>query len=424
MDITTLSNKELQYMARDNVTSFLAKADLYEPNERAYLRSLFDIATFGRIKMSRPGQPTLSVPGTRAEYDLTGNKIPLVRSKQIFIRTQLVENQWFASGSDEVSFLKDRNVSIWDSWVIPSTAVFVPTEKQSGFDIETYIRCHIPAAFRELVTYKQQRAISIPSAAQMAEFIAYANATFELPDQDRNLLNNIPSVKLVGGKIGAGAYGPAWRHWEDVRFLETDEAGEEMKARGFESLDHGQLSYIGASAYKRVIDQFGQAINMLRNGADSRRIIISAWNAAKIDEAALPPCHNYMQFLSYDNFNGGPRDLVCILFMRSNDAPIGKPTNVAQYAALTHLVAKITNHRAIKLIHMTGDDHIYADQIPLLLEQFNRDPIDLPCATITYPDHIKELDDYIAMTPDELVAMIKGYEPGTYHDRINYPVAV
>lgn len=423
MDITKLSHEELQKMARVNTVAFLTKAHRYEPNERAYLSSLADIATFGRIKMSRPGQPTLSVPGTRAEYDLTGNKIPLIRSKQIFIRTQLIENQWFASGSDEVSFLKDRNVSIWDSWVIPSTAVFAHTEKQTGFDIETYIRCHIPVAFRELVTYKQQRAISIPTAAQMAEFIAYANATFELPEQDRNHLNNIPSVKLVSGKIGGGAYGPAWRKWEDTRVVPM-EIGDDpaFRARGFDYVD----SLVGSDSdvLTRTIDQFSQAISMLRNGADSRRIIISAWNAAKIDEAALPPCHNYMQFLSYDNFDGGPRDLVCILFMRSNDAPIGKPTNVAQYAALTHLVAKITNHRAIKLIHMTGDDHIYADQIPLLAEQFNRDPFELLCPTITYPDHIKELDDYIAMSPDELVAMIKGYEPGTYHERINYPVAV
>jgi hypothetical protein len=58
------------------------------------------------------------------------------------------------------------------------------------------------------------------------------------------------------------------------------------------------------------------AVKMLRTGADSRRIIVSAWNAAKIDEAALPPCHSFIQFTSYDNFDGGPRDLVCNLYMR------------------------------------------------------------------------------------------------------------
>ena len=427
MDITSLSHQELLQLARTNVAAFANNSTWYEANEAQYLQNLYDIATKGRIKMSRPGQPTISLAGTHAEYDLTGNKIPLLRSKQIFIRTQLIENQWFLTGSDDVSFLKERNVSIWDSWVKPETAVFEPTEKQTGFDIETYIRCHIPRAFRELVTYKQQRAISIPTTAQMAEFIAYANQNFEMDEKDRSILNNIPKVRLVGGNIGAGAYGPAWRRWEDTRCIPvtTMDAQATMKARGFYlHADDFFVDDVYHEVFKRVIDQLGDAVKMLRNGADSRRIIISAWNAAKIDEAALPPCHSYIQFVSYDNFDGGPRDLVCVLYMRSNDAPVGKPTNIAQYAALTHLMAKITNHRAVKLIHNTGDDHIYADQIPLLAEQFNRPPINKPCATIEYPDHIKEIEDYIAMTPDELSAMIKGYEEGSYHPRINYPVAV
>ncbi len=424
MDITSLSHQELLQLARTNVADFAITTNWYEANEAQYLQNLYDIATKGRIKMSRPGQPTISLAGTHAEYDLSGNKIPLLRSKQIFIRTQLIENQWFASGSDDVSFLKERNVSIWDSWVKPETAVFEATEKQTGFDIETYIRCHFPVVFKALVQYKAQKAISIPTLAQMQEFIQAYTEQFAELSSELQKLNNIPKVRLVGGNIGAGAYGPAWRKWEDVRFLEEEQADEQMTKRGFESLDKGLLSYHGASVYKRVIDQLGDAVKMLRNGADSRRIIISAWNAAKIDEAVLPPCHSFFQFVSYDNFNGGPRDLVCILHQRSNDAPVGKPTNIAQYAALTHLMAKITNHRAVKLIHNTGDDHIYADQIPLLAEQFNRPPINKPCATIEYPDHIKEIEDYIAMTPDELSAMIKGYEEGSYHPRINYPVAV
>ena len=423
MDITSLSHQELLQLARTNVAAFANNSTWYEANEAQYLQNLYDIATKGRIKMSRPGQPTISLAGTHAEYDLTGNKIPLLRSKQIFIRTQLIENQWFLTGSDDVSFLKERNVSIWDSWVKPETAKFEATEKQTGFDIETYIRCHFPVVFKALVQYKAQRAISIPTAAQMQEFIQAYTGQFAELSSELQKLNNIPKVRLVGGNIGAGAYGPAWRRWEDTHLVSM-EIGDDPAfiTRGFEY--HDSLIVEDEDVYKRVIDQLGDAVKMLRTGADSRRIIISAWNAAKIDEAVLPPCHSFFQFVSYDNFNGGPRDLVCILHQRSNDAPIGKPTNIAQYAALTHLMAKITNHRAVKLIHNTGDDHIYADQIPLLAEQFNRPPINKPCATIEYPDHIKEIEDYIAMTPDELSAMIKGYEEGSYHPRINYPVAV
>ena len=430
MDITSLAHQELLQLARTNVAAFANNSTWYEANEAQYLQNLYDIATKGRIKMSRPGQPTISLAGTHAEYDLTGNKIPLLRSKQIFIRTQLIENQWFLTGSDDVSFLKERNVSIWDSWVKPETAVFEATEKQTGFDIETYIRCHFPVVFKALVQYKAQRAISIPTAAQMQEFIQAYTGQFAELSSELQKLNNIPKVRLVGGNIGAGAYGPAWRKWEDNRIIVTNAHKEESNAAFEEIHEKRGFKYLGCDdltdqhTYTRVIDQLGDAVKMLRNGADSRRIIISAWNAAKIDEAALPPCHSWFQFVSYDNFDGGPRDLVCILMQRSNDAPVGKPTNIAQYAALTHLMAKITNHRAVKLIHNTGDDHIYADQIPLLAEQFNRPPINKPCATIEYPDHIKEIEDYIAMTPDELSAMIKGYEEGSYHPRINYPVAV
>ena len=432
MDITTLSNEQLLQLARDNVASFPQNENLYDPNEAAYLRGLYSIATHGRVKMSRPGQATISMPGTRAEFDLTDGKIPLLRSKKIFFRSFLIENQWFLSGSDDVAFLKERNVSIWDSWVIPSTAVFEPTEKQTGFDVETYIRCHYPEVFKALVKYKAKMAISIPTFAQMQDFIAsYTNQFAEL-NEETVQLGNIPKVRLAGGKIGAGAYGPAWRKWEDVRLRMDRPVGNEHKAllaRGFKSVSEDALiddsdPMAWGDFYSRVIDQFGDAIKMLRTGADSRRIIVSAWNAAKIDEAALPPCHSWFQFVSYDNFDGGPRDLVCVLMQRSADHPCGTPFNVAQYAALTHLVAKITNHRAVKLVLNIGDDHIYADQVPLLKEQFNRTPIGLPCATMRIPDSVKELDDFINLPEDELIGMIHGYEEGSYHPRIDYPVAV
>lgn len=421
MDITTLSNTQLLQLARDNVASFPQNENLYDPNEAAYLRGLYNIATKGRVKMSRPGQATISMPGTRAEFDLTDGKIPLLRSKKIFFRSFLIENQWFLSGSDDVAFLKERNVSIWDSWVIPSTAVFAPTEKQTGFDVETYIRCHFPEVFKALVKYKAKKAISIPTFGQIEHFIASYIRQFAELNEETVQLGNIPKVRLVGGKIGAGAYGPAWRKWEDTRVVPVTE-DVKYEARSFDYYD--SLIVEDEDVYTRTIDQFGDAIKMLRTSADSRRIIVSAWNAAKIDEAALPPCHSWFQFVSYDNFDGGPRDLVCVLMQRSADHPCGTPFNVAQYAALTHLVAKITNHRAVKLVLNIGDDHIYSDQVPLLKEQFERPPIGLPSPTIKIPDSVKELDDFINLPEDELIGMIHGYEEGSYHPRIDYPVAV
>lgn len=410
------------------IRGFTANIFKYHPNEAVYLQSLVDIVVKGRRKMSRPGQETLSLAGTRAEYDLTDNKIPLLRSKRIFNRSFMVENQWFISGSDDVGFLKANNVSIWDSWVIPETAVFAPTDKQTGFDIETYIRCHIPEAFKLLVTHKRELNIGIPTATQMMEFISFVCTNALLPEDKLRALNNIPCVKLVSGKIGAGAYGPAWRNWQDTRIVTETNAveHEKMEARGFTLASNHDLEidHSHHDVYKRNIDQLLEAVQMLRKGADSRRIIVSAWNAAKIDEAALPPCHSFFQFVSYDNFDGGPRDLVCVLHQRSADKAVGTPFNVAQYAALTHLMAHITNHRATKLIVNVGDDHIYEDQLALLPEQLIREPISLPSATIEYPAYVKELSDFIHLDAEELAGLIHGYEEGTYHPRLDYPVAV
>ena len=418
--MTNQTHQALQSAAANNVRMFDVNKGKYSANERVYLQGLHDIATKGRVKYSRPGQATLSLSGTQQRFDLTGGKIPLLGSKEIFHRSFLIENQWFLSGDDDIKFLKDRNVSIWDSWVIPETAVFEPTKKQTGFDVENYIRCHYPEVFKLLVQYKRDKGIGIPSAPQMMEFISYANQSREMSAEVTKGVNNIPCVRLAAGKIGAGAYGPAWRKWEDTRVVPVTE-GVKYEARSF---DYYDSFFEDEDVYTRTIDQFGDAIKMLRTGADSRRIIVSAWNAAKIDEAALPPCHSFVQFTSYDNFDGGPRDLVCNLYQRSGDFPTGGPFNVAQYAALTHLIAKITNHRAIALVRTCGDDHIYADQIPFLKEQFERPPINLGDATIEYPDHIKELQDYIDLPVTEVEKLIKNYSAENHHPPIRYPVAV
>lgn len=417
------------------IRGFTANIFKYHPNEAVYLQSLVDIVVKGRRKMSRPGQETLSLAGTRAEYDLTDNKIPLLRSKRIFNRSFLIENQWFLSGDDDIKFLKDRNVSIWDSWVIPETAVFEPTEKQTGSDVETYMRCYSPTFYKNVyIPWKRNRGLAFPTATQIKEFFDKwmdDNRGADLQGELHTFATR-PVVKLVAGKIGAGAYGPAWRKWDDVRLRMDRPVGNEHKAllaRGYKSLSEDALiddsdPMAWGDFYYRVIDQFGDAVKMLRTGADSRRIIVSAWNAAKIDEAALPPCHSFFQFVSYDNFDGGPRDLVCVLHQRSADKAVGTPFNVAQYAALTHLMAHITNHRATKLIVNVGDDHIYEDQLALLPEQLMREPISLPSATIEYPAYVKELSDFIHLDAEELAGLIHGYEEGTYHPRLDYPVAV
>lgn len=415
--------------------------DSYGKNENAYLRALRDIAEHGRIKMSRPGIATLSLPATRMEIDLTDGKIPLLRSKKIFHESFTTENKWFLQGSSNVRFLKDQGVGIWDSWVKPETAVWEPTDKPTGSDTETYMRCFAPTLYKTYFQpWKDATGLTFPTTAQINQFFNdWVNTPREsLAPRDPKLAAEVekfaqrPMLRLAAGEIGKGAYGPAWRDWKDVRFISADDNDpENFQNRGFQALDvqHFKGAYWEDnaeyfSAYTRTIDQMGDAVKMLRNGADSRRIIVSAWNPALIDETVLPPCHTAMQFISYDNFNGGPRDLVCMMWQRSCDRAVGGPFNMAQYAMLTHLIAHITNHRAVKLVINVGDDHIYANQVPYLAEQFSRTPIWYNSPQFILPPEVKELEDFIGMSKSESTALIKGYEEGTYHPRINYPVAV
>ena len=101
------------------------------------------------------------------------------------------------------------------------------------------------------------------------------------------------------------------------------------------------------------IDQISQIINTIKNNPDSRRIIVSAWNVAEIENMALPPCHAFFQFYVADG------KLSCQLYQRSADIFLGVPFNIASYALLTMMVAQVCNLEAGDFIHTFGDAHIY-----------------------------------------------------------------
>ena len=120
------------------------------------------------------------------------------------------------------------------------------------------------------------------------------------------------------------------------------------------------------------IDQIQNIIQQIKNSPDSRRIIVSAWNPALIDQMALPPCHALFQFYVADG------KLSCQLYQRSADIFLGVPFNIASYALLTMMVAQVCGLKAGEFIHTFGDAHIYSNHFEQVELQLSREPRALP----------------------------------------------
>jgi len=124
------------------------------------------------------------------------------------------------------------------------------------------------------------------------------------------------------------------------------------------------------------IDQVAQIMQQLRETPDSRRILLSAWNVAEIDNMALPPCHCLFQFYVADG------RLSCQLYQRSCDIFLGVPFNIASYALLLVMLAHVTGYEAGDFVHTIGDAHIYSNHMDQVKLQLTRKPKRLPTIRI------------------------------------------
>ncbi len=158
-------------------------------------------------------------------------------------------------------------------------------------------------------------------------------------------------------------------------------------------------------------DQLRWVIDEIKRNPQSRRLIVSAWNAAQIEEmakAGLPPCHTMFQF--YVN-NG---KLSCQLYQRSADTFLGVPFNIASYALLTMMVAQVTGYEPGDFVHTFGDVHLYSNHMEQVKEQLSRDYRPLP--TMRINPEVKHIEEF-KFEDFELV----NYNP---HPSIKAPVAV
>ncbi len=158
----------------------------------------------------------------------------------------------------------------------------------------------------------------------------------------------------------------------------------------------------------RHIDQIALILDQIKNNPDSRRIIVSAWNVAEIENMALPPCHSFFQFYVAEG------KLSCQLYQRSADIFLGVPFNIASYALLTMMVAQVCNLQAGDFIHTLGDAHLYSNHMEQVELQLSREPFALPEMKLN-----PEVKDLFQFTFDDFE--LCNYE---CHPHIKAPVAV
>ncbi|HIO91273.1 MAG TPA: thymidylate synthase [Leucothrix mucor] len=156
------------------------------------------------------------------------------------------------------------------------------------------------------------------------------------------------------------------------------------------------------------IDQISQVIDQIKNNPDSRRLIVSAWNVAEIENMALPPCHAFFQFYVADG------KLSCQLYQRSADIFLGVPFNIASYALLTMMVAQVCDLQLGEFIHTLGDAHLYSNHMEQTELQLSRTPYTLPTMKIN-----PEVTSIFDFSIDDFE--LEGYES---HPHIKGEVAV
>lgn len=244
-----------------------------------YLELMQHVRENGTRKEDRTGTGTLSVFGHQMRFNLADG-FPLVTTKRLHLRSIIHELLWFLSGDQNIGYLKDNGVSIWDAWA----------------------------------------------------------------DDEGNL-----------GPV----YGVQWRKWP--------------------------------APDGRTIDQISEIMRQIRETPDSRRIILSAWNVAEIENMALPPCHCLFQFYVADG------KLSCQLYQRSCDIFLGVPFNIASYALLTHMIAQQADLDVGDFVWTGGDCHLYLNHLEQVDEQLSREPLPLPRLEVNRrPDSIfdYQFDDF------------------------------
>lgn len=314
--------------------------------EQNYLNLARDILANGIDRDDRTHTGTRSVFGRQMRFNLQEG-FPLLTTKRVpfgLIKSELL---WFLRGETNIKFLLEHNNHIWDEWAFER---FVESEDYHGPDMTNFGR----------------------RAQEDEDFnVVYQETLKSFTDR---ILTDAAFAETYGD-LGH-VYGSQWRSWR------------------------------GADG--QVIDQIQQVIDQIKHNPNSRRLIVSAWNPAEVDEMALPPCHAFFQFYVADG------KLSCQLYQRSGDVFLGVPFNIASYALLTHLIAHETGLEVGEFVHTLGDAHIYHNHFDQIQLQLSREPREL--ATLRLNTEKSSVFEF-----EMADIQLENYNP---HGRIKAPVAV
>lgn len=310
--------------------------------DKQYQNLLKDILDNGTIKKDRTGTGTKSVFGRQIKHKMSEG-FPLLTTKKLPFKSIAVELLWFISGSSDIRYLWDRNVTIWD-----------------GDWYKHYkTTCSEPYSLEEI-----------------KEKLKTSNHQFH-------------DTMFSLGPI----YGTQWRKWE---------YGKEVGVKTGELYPSGEFKY---DFQKEYIDQIDTLLKTLNDNPDSRRMMVNAWNVGELDKMTLPPCHygfqvytrelnhtercdlfghnddpnrkvSYSKWLDDNNF---PKRTISLLWnQRSVDTFLGLPFNIASYGLLLQMLGNEMNMIPDELIGNLGDTHLYLNHIEQAKIQIERESYDLP----------------------------------------------
>jgi thymidylate synthase len=176
-------------------------------------------------------------------------------------------------------------------------------------------------------------------------------------------------------------YGVQWRQWPGYKVIDADQEAQLASAQqnGFTVVAPIEENGVKKVLLYKAIDQLRECLDTIVNNPGSRRILFHGWNPAVLDAVALPACHLLYQFIP----NPATKELSMCLYVRSNDLGLGTPFNLAEGAALMHLVGRLTGYTPRWFTYFIGDAHIYENHMDMVQEQLKREPFPLPQLTIS-----------------------------------------
>ena len=384
-----------------------------------YQELLQDILDNGVEKDDRTGTGTISVFGRQIRHKMSQG-FPLLTTKKMVWKSIVTELLWFLRGDTNIKFLLDYDCHIWDG----------DAYKNYVSKIEEYTSTlNVPNDISEFQEIMDSVGNQIKSSVlSKEEFIKQIKTDNEFAKK--------------WGDLGP-IYGKQWRQWQGWM--------EYKKVDGSKGM--GSLWY----------DQILQLVHSLKTNPDSRRLMVSAWNVAELDQMVLPPCHYGFQVytrelsiaerldLGYktykelfepfdfykvdheeiDTLYPVPRRAISLMWnQRSVDTFLGLPFNIASYALLLEIIAKEVNMVPEDLIGNLGDVHLYKNHIEQAKEQISREPYELPTIQITERNWYQHEKVKENLGPKTFRDIILSYRPDCFeligyesHPKIKAPLS-